>query len=280
MRISLVQMKPVLFDKEANLRRMRDYALSAAASGADLVVFPELALTGYMCGDAFHDLAEPVSGPSVEALFGISAKTGLGLIVGMPERHGKDLYNSAVLCCPDGLKGVWRKIFLPHFVSSSGVRYEERDYFSSGLQLDVFETDFGKVGVQICYEIWFPEISRAHALQGAWLLLNISASPNGVPTTFRRLAQARAIENSCWFGYVNQSGTQNGLSFGGGTCMIDCNGALQTAASIEEKACEEVCMCDVNRDPVDDRRKNLPVLRDHSDAVIDLLHKIKRSPND
>jgi len=267
-------MNPLLFDKPANLRRMKEYAKNAAAVGVDLIAFPELSLTGYMCKGAFHDLAETIPGPSVDRLVETAAENRIYLVAGMPERVGNDLYNSAVLCGPEGFIGVWRKVFLPHFVSSSGIHYEEKEYFSSGLQAGVFQTRLGRIGIQICYEIWFPEVSRAQALQGAWLLLNISAAPAGVPTTFRRLGQARALEDICWFGYVNQAGEQDGISFGGGSCMIDCFGSIQDSASTEEKAVEEVCVCEVNPETVHERRRSLPVLRDHRKEFMDLCFSL------
>lgn len=155
-----------------------------------------------------------------------------------------------------------RKNYLPQFISSSGVRYEEKKYFRSGAQLNVFKTSFGKIGIQICYEIWFPEIARAQAVQGAWLLLNISAAPMGVPRIFRILGQARALENSCWFGFVNQVGYQEGISFGGGTCMVDSNGALTSSTTLEPEAKEEVLCCEISSQHVFERRKSLPVLKD------------------
>jgi len=262
MRIHLVQMKPKLLDKKTNLETMARYIEQAVKQKVSLVVFPELSLTGYMCRKAFAELAEPIPGPSTRDIVLKAQKNKIYVLFGMAEKKGDGIYNSAPLCGPNGIVGIWRKNYLPQFISSSGVRYEEKKYFRSGAQLNVFDTSFGKIGIQICYEIWFPEIARAQARQGAWLLLNISAAPMGVPRTFRQLGQARALENSCWFGFVNQVGCQESISFGGGTCMVDPNGALTDLATLESESKEEVLCCEITSQPVFERRKSLPVLKD------------------
>jgi predicted amidohydrolase len=262
MRMHLIQMRPKLLDKKTNLETMESYIEQAVKQKVSLVVFPELSLTGYMCRKAFAELAEPIPGPSTKDIILKAQKNKIYVIFGMAERKGDGIYNSAPFCGPNGIVGIWRKNYLPQFISSSGVRYEEKKYFRSSAQLNVFDTSFGKIGIQICYEIWFPEIARAQAMKGAWLLLNISAAPMGVPRIFRILGQTRALENTCWFGLVNQVGCQEGVSFGGGTCMVDYNGALTDSATLESKAKEEVLCCEVSPQRVFERRKSLPVLKD------------------
>ena len=274
MRVSLVQMSPVLYDKRANLKALNRHIDLACANKANLIVFPELCLTGYMCKEAFHDLAEPIPGRSTMEIVEKAQKSGLYVLLGMPEKRDSAVYNSAAMIGPRGLIGVWRKMFLPHFVSATGIHYQEKSYFNAGEQLGVFDTGLGKIGVEICYEIWYPEISRAHALQGAWLLLNISAAPRGVPTIFRQLGQVRAMENICWFGYVNQVGSQEDVTFGGGTCMIDCYGVITHSASLESDAGEEVISCDITAKPILERRKELPVLEDHQPQLIDMYSEL------
>ena len=277
MRLSLVQMNSVLFDKKANLETINRHIDQAVQNKVNLIVFPELCLTGYMCREAFFDLAEPVPGPSTTDIIKKAQNDNLYIVFGMPEKPEKkdrDVFNSAVFCGPNGLIGVWRKIFLPHFVSSNGIRYEEKSYFRPGSQLKAFNTDFGKIGIQICYEIWYPEITRAQALQGAWLLLNISAAPMGVPKIFQQLGQTRAMENSCWFGYVNQVGSQENVSFGGGTCVIDCYGVISYSATLGSEAKEEVVTCEITSQPVFERREYLPVLKDHKPELIRKYSKL------
>ncbi len=183
-----------------------------------MIIFPEMALTGYVVKDQIYELAEKIPGPSVEKVEALAKKTGMHIIFGMPEVSEKTkatLYNSAVLVGPNGYVGKYRKMYLPtHSV------FEEKRYFRPGYQPAVFDTAIGKIGLTICYDVFFPEVFRLARLGGAQLIVCISASPAVRRSYFEILTAARAIENTAYLAYVNLSGVQEGLQFWGGSRLV------------------------------------------------------------
>ncbi len=247
MKLWLVQMAPEPGNIEANTAKIVGYIDKAAAAGAQLVAFPELALTGYALREKFFKLAEPIPGPATEQIAGRAKKHKMYVTFGLPELHNYYLYNSAALLGPDGLVGVCRKLFLPTFVSPAAT-FEEAMFFKPGNDIVTFDASFGRLGIQICYDIHCPEIARAQALQGAVLLLNLSAAPVpsastavplgyvSAPERFQLLARARAVENQAYFGYVNRVGSEAGVIFGGGTCLSDNMGRIEKSLSTGSEA--------------------------------------------
>ncbi len=195
--VALAQVAPVTNDKRANIAKFVDYMDRAAREGAQLVVFPELALTGYGCSDCFFEVAEPVPGPSTERLAEEARKRHLHLIWGMPERGLPGVvYNSAVLVGPEGHVGTWRKHTLPgHATDLAGPgAFPDRRFFRVGNRSPVFDTPIGRIGMMVCYDVFFPEISRLLVLKGADLLVGISGSPAFEQRIFEPLGKARAME--------------------------------------------------------------------------------------
>ena len=117
MKLWLVQMEPTLYDKASNAEKILGYIDRAAEGGVDLVVLPEMALTGYMCQERFFELAEPVPGPSTLKIMNRAREKNVYVLMGMPELKGTYIYNSAVLFGPEGLAGVYRKLVLATFWS-------------------------------------------------------------------------------------------------------------------------------------------------------------------
>ena len=267
MKVWLVQMEPVVCDKKTNLSKIEDYVKRAVHEDVALIVFPELSLTGYVCGTQFFDLAENVPGPTTKFISDIVAKTNTEVVLGLPEKVGHLIFNTAVLI-GDGVLAKQRKLFLPNF-RFGGVTYEEMMYFSTGTEINTFSSKLGKLGVEICYDFWYPEIVRAHSMQGAWLNINISAAPVGVPEFFQQLAKARALENVSTFAYVNQVGVQEGVRFGGGTCVVSHLGDIMQCLSIGEKAREEYISIELEESAVTRARLDLPILRDVRPEVLD-----------
>src|SRR3990172_7281602 len=149
MRILGAQWRPKTGGTAANLKRMLDVV---AKRKPDLALFPEMWLTGYSVRDRVIELAEPADGPSVEAVSKAARKHKSTVVFGFPERARAQrgaIYNSAAVCTPDGEVGVYRKWFLPNFGP-----YEEKMHFHKGTVVPVFETPFGRLGVQLCYDLW------------------------------------------------------------------------------------------------------------------------------
>jgi predicted amidohydrolase len=215
-RIALAQIKSHQADPTKNLELISDIC-SKHVFNDDLntiFVFPELSVTGYLMHDDVFELAEPIpSGPLTQDLVQISKENNCYLIAGLPESSIPGLlYNSAVMVGPDGFIGKSRKIYLPnHSV------FNERRYFRTSPVINVVNTPMGKIGMQICYDIFSPEITRAHAMLGAHTSICISASPGVRRQYFETFIPARAMENTINFVYVNQSGVQDDLIFWGGS---------------------------------------------------------------
>jgi predicted amidohydrolase len=170
------------------------------------------------------------------------------------EKAGKSLFNSAILIGPEGYIGHYRKQFLPNFGP-----FEEKIFFGEGDKTPVFETPFGKIGIQICYDIFFPETSMGLAHNGADLILNLSASPTTSRPLFHRVLPARAIETTCFYAYVNNVGTQGSLTFAGESTIVDPRG--KTIAEIP--AFEEgVIVCEIPIEELGSYRDARPILRD------------------
>jgi predicted amidohydrolase len=221
--IALAQTEPATGDIAANLACFDDAMERAAADGAQLVIFPELALSGYACGDAFFDLAEPVPGPSTEHIAATAKRLGLHVIWGMPERGLPGvLYNSAVLVGPEGHIGTWRKHTLPGHATDEGGAgaFPDRRFFRAGSQSPVFETPIGWIGMLVCYDVFFPELPRLLTLKGADLLVGISGSPAFERPIFEPLVQARAMENTIPFAYCNLAGAEGEVAYWGGSRIV------------------------------------------------------------
>lgn len=275
MKIWLVQMKSELNDKQANLDKILSYMGKAAKAGVDLVALPELCLTGYVCRDKFYDHAEPIPGPATDKIAEAAARGNMYVVFGMPELKGTIIYNSAVFIGPEGVIGVYRKLYLCT-ICFAGISYEEGMYFKEGFDIPVFDTKFGKIGLEICYDIWFSEIVRAHALRGARLVLNITACPDDVPEAFQVLARTRAMENETWFGFVNQVGHQDGVGFRGGSCMVDYKGNILKTASMTEQGTEDIVDIEIDIDAVNRHRIELPLLRDVRPEILQRVADISK----
>ncbi|MBW1667567.1 MAG: carbon-nitrogen hydrolase family protein [Deltaproteobacteria bacterium] len=270
MLLALAQMRPDLHNKKKNLEKILDMSAMAAKEGADFVAFPEMALTGYVCGKRFFEHSEPIDGASVKRVADQAKDKKISILFGMPELNGSLIHNSAVLVEPSGITGVYRKVYLVTF-EFAGVRYEEHMYFKPGSNLMAFDTRFGKIGVEICYDLWFPEIVRSYCLQGAWLVLNISAAPFDVPSIFQLLGRSRAAENQSYFGYVNEVGPQEGVVFQGGSYITDNNAEVIKSASFGPEVQEEIIQIELDPEHITKARLDLPLLRDVRPEV---LHKV------
>jgi len=231
--VALAQIMCKVGDKKHNINVMKKNIKRAKEKGANLVVFPELSLTGYLNRDLTYELAEPIPGSSVHFLEEIAKKESMHVVFGMPEQNEKAhavLYNTAVLLGPDGLVGKYRKMHLPtHSV------FEEKRYFRLGYEAPVFDTEIGKMGLTICYDMFFPEVFRLLRLKGSQLIVCISASPAMRSRFFEVFAAARALENTVFLAYVNLVGVENGLQFWGGSRTIAPDGSILVKAKYDEE---------------------------------------------
>jgi predicted amidohydrolase len=265
-KIALAQISSKREDKEANFKKIEKLTFKAKEQGADLAIFPEMSLTGYVIHDQFYELAETVPGPTVEKAEALAKKTGMHIIFGMPELSEKTqatVFNTAVFVGPQGLIGKYRKMYLPtHSV------FEEKRYFRPGYQTAAFQTDLGNVGLCICYDIFFPEVLRLIRLKGAQLIVCISASPAVRRSYFETLTCARAIENTAYVAYVNLAGVQDGLQFWGGSRLVSPNGDILAKAKYDE---EDFLTCEIDFSDLRTAETFIPTLRDLRPELFDKL---------
>jgi predicted amidohydrolase len=268
-KLALAQMSSKRENKEENLTKFEKITQKAKEQGADLVIFPELSLTGYVVRDQLYELAEPIPGPYVHKVEEIAKKTNMYIIFGMPELSEKTratLFNTAVFVGPNGFIGKYRKMYLPtHSV------FEEKRHFRPGYQAAAFDTPIGKIGLCICYDLFFPEVTRLIRLRGAQLIVCISASPAVRRSYFEILTAARALENTAFLAYVNLVGVEDGLQFWGGSRLITPTGDIVVKAKYDE---EDFVLCEVNYNDIRAAETFIPTLRD---LRPELFEELKRS---
>jgi NAD+ synthase (glutamine-hydrolysing) len=231
MRLALAQINVVVGDLDGNRDRILTGVADARSAGADLVLFPELAVTGYPPEDL---LLRPAFVRAAEASLGEIAKacTGLTALVGTPW-FDRDLFNACAVCADGEVKGLYRKRYLPNY----GVFDEDR-YFAPGRELLLLRLGDTLVGPTICEDIWQPGPPATNlALAGAELLVNLSASPYHVGKAEDReeMLVTRARDNSAYLAFCNLVGGQDELLFDGHSVVLDDEGeVLGRAPGFEE----------------------------------------------
>lgn len=238
--VAAAQIDPKLFDKERNLGKIKDYARKAKKQGADLVVFPEAALTGY-CFQSLDEAmpyAESVPGPSTEALAALCRELGLHIVVGMLELADLGLYNAAALIGPSGVVACYRKTHLPYLGIDRFAAYGPGP-------LAVHKTPVGNLGLHICYDLTFPEVARTMALQGADILCLSTNWPEGREKMPAYVVHARALENRVHYVACDRVGEERGFRFIGRSKIVSATGDLLAEASPDH---EELIVAKVDLD--------------------------------
>ncbi|OUO90603.1 acyltransferase [Gordonibacter sp. An230] len=263
--LALIQFESVLCDTAVNVEKACRMIAEAAAQGADLVVLPELFSTGYqldIVGPRMPELAEPVDGSTVRALQDAARAGGCYVVAGLALTHmlAGVAYNSAVFIGRDGeLMGVYDKQHLWAL---------ERFYFRAGADCPVFDTDFGRVGVMICYDMGFPEVARMLALQGAELVVCPSAWCAEDMDVWDVNVPARALENTVFVAAVNRFGEEDGLVMPGHTKVCDPRGHV--VAELTEEA-EGVLHAHIDLGTLAAARQTSPYLRDRRPDLYDAV---------
>ena len=274
-RVGLVQMG-MSGDTRANLENACAKVGEAAAAGAEVVCLPELFRSPYFCQreDAqLFDLAEPVPGPSTEALARAAREAGVVVVAPIFERRAPGLYhNSAAIIDASGeLLGLYRKMHIP-----DDPLFYEKFYFTPGdLGFRAFDTRAGRIGTLICWDQWYPEGARLTALQGAVVLFYPTAigwhphekAQYGAAqrSAWQTIQRSHAIANGVFVAVVNRIGLEKpvagepGLEFWGSSFLCDPFGVVVAEASIDK---EEIVVGEVNLGRLEDVRRNWPFLRD------------------
>ena len=224
--IACINFNPAWGNKAANLAKMKAFVTEAAKQGNNIIVFPELALSGYECSEDAGDekkscrmhseLAESIPGPSTEEISVLAKKLDVYIIFGMPEQDLKNpavRYISSVVIAPQGILGAYRKLHLAPWP-----RFTESHCFSPGDEVPVWQTRYGTIGVLICYDFYFfPELARIMALKGANLLVNTTASASGPGKAYYIVQQtgSRATENLVYAASANLVGEERTKTYYG-----------------------------------------------------------------
>jgi predicted amidohydrolase len=230
MQVAVAQIEPQLAEHERNLQMCLARLEEAAAQGAKLLVLPECAISGYMFDSAEEALpfAEEIPGRSTEALEQACRRLGTHVVCGMLERDGDALHNAAVLIGPSGLIGTYRKTHLPFL----GV---DR-FVVPGDELPVYDTPLGRIGVEICYDLRFPEVTRTLGLRGADLIAHPTNFPLAARPQTEFITRARAAENRVYLLTSNRIGKERWGEFCGWSQIVDPFGTRLAEADAEEEA--------------------------------------------
>jgi predicted amidohydrolase len=268
MKLAMIAMRPKLTDKKANLKKMESYIKKTKA---DMYVFGELSLIGYHTKDEFRDLAETENGESIKFMKKLAEKHKAYIVFGMPiiDKNVKGLiYNSSVMIHPNGKIDIYKKWFLPTFGP-----FEEKIFIDEGENFCLCETKFGKIGLIVCYDIFFPELCKAYSLLGADMIICISATPSVNRKYFETLMPARAIENTVFFAYINLVGTQENLVLWGGSQVYSPFGELIKKSPYFK---ESIITCNLDFKQIKLARANRPVIRDVRPELFYDLFNISR----
>lgn len=212
------------------LERIERLATVVAATHADLVLCPELFVSGYAVGDALRDHAEAADGPSAARIAGIARAHRKAIVYGFPERKDNTIFNAALAFGPDGTRlAHHRKLAIPPGF--------ERDYFAAGSGLTLFAFGGLRLGLLICYDSEFPEAVRATAEAGAQAILVPTALGAQWDVVAEKVIPARAFENGVYMLYANHAGMEGALTFLGSSCIVgpdgrDCARAREGTAVI------------------------------------------------
>lgn len=279
MKLQLVQFHPEPNDKDGNLDRILGYVDEGLAAGANLIAFGEQALVGYVLDGRvrYSELAEPIPGPVTDRVAAKLKGKNCLVLFGMPENDLGDIYNSAPLIGPDGIIGVAQKLYLANFESIlTGMTYAEGVYFKPGKRISYWDTPFGRIGVQVCLDLYHPEITYAHAVAGCWLILQPSATPlitteAPFPTP---LFLGRGFECNACMAYVNIVGDQLGQAYHGGTHVIMGPAGCKKILPYGKDAKEEVLEYEVDPSEVYESRARFPMIRDARPDLMKQLWEI------
>jgi predicted amidohydrolase len=277
LRIGLGQIAPRLGQLDENLAAHRRVIDEARDAEVDLLVFPELGLTGYLLQDLNADVAMAATDPRLLEL--AAAAGSMSVIVGFVEESADhQLYIAAALFEDGELRHVYRKSYLPNY----GL-FDERRFFGAGTQIGAVDSRLGaRLGICICEDFWHLPVPYLLALDGAQILINIASSPGrdiaavvegglGSAESWRTLMRAYAELTTCYVVFVNRVGVDESVTFWGGSQVIEPSGDVAFEAPLLE---EGLFITEIDLDNVRRERVALPLLRDERPELV--LRQLER----
>lgn len=280
--LALAQINTCLGDVQANLEKHLSYIREARAAGAELLIFPELSLTGYVLQDLAYTVAhrakaeDPIFKPLLEA------SQEVDLVIGFVDEDPRNRFYIASAYLSRGeVVHVHHKVYLPTY----GL-FDEGRFFAWGDSIMAFNTRFGRAGILICEDFWHASPPYLLWLDGADLLLFASASPGRGLSKEPQLESARWVEHinrayaslfTAFVAHANRVGFEDGLNFWGGSTLFDPNGELLARGPYHQ---EELVLAEVDLNQLHRTRARLPLLRDERTAlVLRELNRILNSEN-
>ena len=261
MTVGLAQIDCKLGDVAANLERHLHWIGQARERGVDLLVFPELSLTGYRLFHLTSRVALPASAPELRQL--AEAAGPMAVVAGFVEESDRGVLHNSVVLLADGKPALLhRKLYLPTY----GIFQEER-FFRPGRRLDLATLPWGRMGMLICEDLWHPELARRLAVAGARLLLVPSAGPGRIGTgelpanqeSWEMLTRSTALLDTCWVLYCNRVGWEEGAFYPGGSHIVRPGGELVERAPLLE---EHLLVAEIDLRESDRLRWRLPLVAD------------------
>lgn len=268
--LALAQINTKLGDVEANLQKHLSYVKQAKAAGAQLLIFPELSLTGYALQDLASAVAhrptpeDPIFGPLLEA------SQELDMVVGFVDEDNRHRFFIAGAYLSQGeVLHVHHKVYLPTYAL-----FDEGRFFAWGDNIQAFDTPLCRVGIAICEDFWHASPPYLLWLDGADILIFTSASPGRGLTTEPKLESARWVEHinqayaslfTCFVVHANRVGYEDGLHFWGGSTVYDPDGKLLVKGPYHKEALVTV---EIDLDQLHRTRARLPLLRDERTALV------------
>ncbi len=273
-KIAIGQINPTLGDLKKNIRKHCDFVEQAIKKGSDLIVFPELSISGYSLKDATYDVAVTPDDARLKPLLELSRKISIVLgCVEMGERY--ELYNSLFYLENGAVAGRHRKVYLPTY----GV-FEEDRYFSAGSRFKALNTGLAPLGLLICEDVWHAASGLLLALDGAGILivgangltrgLNGTDKPENIHA-WEMLIRSLAITTTSYIVFANRAGVEDGLIFWGGSEVVQPGG--QTAAKADYFD-EEIIYHEIDLFKLKHARLNATLLSDEKIPV--LIDELKR----
>jgi N-carbamoylputrescine amidase len=275
-------------DPAENFSKALRTTSEAAEKGAQIICLPELFRSQYFCQSENHDnfkLAESIPGPSTDALRKAASRLGVVIVASLFEKRRAGVYhNTAAIIDADGeLLGIYRKMHIPE-----DPLYHEKFYFTPGdLGFRAWNTRYGRIGVCVCWDQWYPEAARLTALRGAEILFYPTAigwHPSekvvyGVNqhSAWETIQRAHAVANGCYVAVANRTGLErpvggDGIEFWGQSFVAGTSGQIIAKASVDR---EEIVLAPVDLGSVDVTRTHWPFLRDRRiDAYGDLTKRV------
>jgi predicted amidohydrolase len=267
-KVAALQMEPQIGNKDRNIEETLKIINQAGMKGAELMVLPELCNTGYLFNsrkEAFALAEEVPDGPTTQQWIEAAKKHNAYICAGITEREGNHLYNSVVVVGPEGYIGTYRKTHLWN---------EEKLWFEPGdLGFPVFSLPFGKIGCRICYDVWFPEVTRILVAQGAdiicdstnWVVVDPLQTKEKPTAAYS--AQQMSLMNAVFSVCADRVGVERGCTFIGSSCITDPGGGFVAGPGNPDKP--EIVMAEINlmraryrhwsefNNPLTDRRTDL-----------------------